>query len=360
MTINPPPGISDWPDRMHRPARLKPGSRVAVVTASWGGPAEFPLRYAVGKSQLGETFEFEVVETRHARRDAAWIARNPRARADDLMEAFADPKVDGVVAAIGGSDAVRLIPLVDLAVIAAHPKAFLGYSDTTALHFGCLKLGLVSFYGPSIMSGFAENGGLFPYMVESLRRVLLTAAAAGEVAPNRDGWTNEFLDWSDATLQSRRRQLNPATGPRLLQGRGRVRGPLIGGCADTLEQLKDTPWWPPLERWRGAVLFYETSEAPPPPELVKQWLVDLGARGILQVLSGILVGRPGGRIEIARHGDYDAAVVEVLRGLDLPDLPVLAGLDFGHTDPICTIPYGVRAEIDCNRRSWSILEPAVT
>jgi len=47
---------------------------------------------------------------------------------------------------------------LDLEVIRANPKVFLGYSDTTISHLVCYKAGLVSFYGPSIMAGFAENG----------------------------------------------------------------------------------------------------------------------------------------------------------------------------------------------------------
>ncbi len=359
MTMGLRPGAAGWPLPLHKPPHLKAGDRVAVVTASWGGPAEFPLRYAVGKGQLAEAFGLEVVEMQHARRDAAWIRRNPRARADDLMAAFRDPGIAGVVAAIGGNDAVRLIPHVDLAVIAAHPKVFLGYSDTTVLHFGCLKAGLGSFYGPSVMSGFAESGGLFPYMVESLRRVAFTPVPAGTVDPNRDGWTVELLDWTDPVMLTRRRRLTPSTGPRLLQGSGRVRGPLIGGCADTLEQLKETEWWPPLDRWRGAILFYETSEEAPPPAAVEAWLADFAARGILQVISGLLVGRPGGPVEPGRHAEQDAAILDALRAAGLPGLPVLTGLDFGHTDPICTIPYGVRAEIDCEAAAWRLLEAAV-
>jgi muramoyltetrapeptide carboxypeptidase LdcA involved in peptidoglycan recycling len=209
------------------------------------------------------------------------------------------------------------------------------------------------------MSGFAESGGPFPYMTDSLTRVAFTPAPAGEMGFNRDGWTADIVDWTDPRMLAERRRLNPATGPRLLQGRGRARGPLIGGCADTLQQLKETEWWPPTERWRGAILFYETSEEAPPPETVAAWLGDFAARGILQVLSGILVGRPGGPIDPARHAEYDAAILAALGAAGMPTLPVLAGLDFGHTDPICTIPYGVRAEIDCGLATWRILESAV-
>lgn len=295
-------------------------------------------------------FGLEVVEMSHVHADAAWLDRNPRARADDLMAAFADPSTKGIIAAIGGDDAVRLIPYVDLGVIAAHPKAFLGYSDTTVIGFGCLKAGLVSFYGPTIMSGFAENGGPMPHMVSSLRRTLFTAAPAGVVESSREGWTVERLDWSDPENQSRRRQLLPSSGPRVMRGDGIARGHLVGGCADTLETLKGTAWWPSLDYWRDALLFLETSEEAPSPVLVARWLRYYAAQGILQILSGILLARPGGhRLTAADHAAYDAAILRALDEAGLTDLPVLSNLDFGHTDPIFTLPYGVQAELDCGR-----------
>jgi muramoyltetrapeptide carboxypeptidase LdcA involved in peptidoglycan recycling len=55
-----------------------------------------------------------------------------------------------------------MLPFLDLAVIRENPKVLMGYSDTTVTHFAFLKAGVTSFYGPSIMAGFDENGGLLP------------------------------------------------------------------------------------------------------------------------------------------------------------------------------------------------------
>ena len=41
------------------------------------------------------------------------------------------------------------------------------------------------------------------------------------------------------------------------------------------------------------------------------------------------------------------------------DMPVLYGLNFGHTSPMFILPYGAMAEIDCERKSFSILENGV-
>ena len=58
----------------------------------------------------------------HALADPGWLAAHPEARAADLMAAFADPSIKAVVATIGGDDAIRLIPYLDLAVIRENPK----------------------------------------------------------------------------------------------------------------------------------------------------------------------------------------------------------------------------------------------
>ena len=343
-----------------KPERLRAGDRVAAVTLSWGGPGTFPWRYEAGKRQLEAEFGVEVVETRHALREPAWIAANPEARAADLMEAFADPSIRGIVSTIGGDDSVRILPFLDLGVIRANPKVFLGFSDTTVTHFACLRAGLGSFYGPSFMAGFAENGGLFPYMTDSLRRTVFEAEPVGEVRPNEGGWTAERLEWGEPENQERRRALTPSSGWRWLQGSGVRAGPLIGGCAEVLEFLKGTGFWPSPEAWDGAILFLETSEVMPSPTYVTWWMRNYAAQGILHRLSGILVGRPYGPTTEAEFHAYDAAVMRVVHDEEgLTELPVVTRMDFGHTDPVFTLPIGRTGVIDCERRTFSIPESAV-
>jgi muramoyltetrapeptide carboxypeptidase LdcA involved in peptidoglycan recycling len=135
----------------------------------------FPGRYEAGKSHLATAFGLDVIEMPNARRDAQFLYANPAARADDLMRAFADKSIAAIIASIGGDDAIRLIPHIDLAVIRDNPKIFLGYSDPTVLHFGCLRAGVGSFHGPAIMSGFAENGGMSRLSERSFRQAAFEA-----------------------------------------------------------------------------------------------------------------------------------------------------------------------------------------
>lgn len=343
-----------------KPPRLKRDDKVAVVSPSWGGPATFPHRYEAGKRQIEEVFGLRVVEMPHTLAPAEHLAKHPEARAADLMAAFADPEIAGIIATIGGDDCIRLLPHLDLGVIAANPKVFLGFSDTTALHFACAAAGLCSFYGPSLMAGFAENGGMHRYTVDALRRALFSAEPIGLVPLNDEGWTVEHLDWSQPELQARKRTLQPADRPRILQGKGIASGRLLGGCAEVIEMVKATSWWPPLDQWRGAILFYETSEDAPPPQFIRYWLRNLAAQGILGVLSGILIARADPKGDPGYQAAIETAFLDCLAEANLTTLPVLSGLDFGHTQPMLTLPYGAMAEIDCSRGALVIKESGVT
>jgi len=345
---------------MIKPPKLQAGDKIAVVSLSWGGPGTFPHRYQAGKQQLETAFGVTVVEMPHALADPEWVARHPQARAADLMAAFADPSIKAIIASIAGDDSIRTLPYTDLNMIRANPKIFMGFSDTTITHFACLKAGLVSFYGPAIMAGFGENGGLFPYMVDSVRRTLFSCAPIGIIQPNQDGWTVEFLDWADPANQSRKRALQAGTGWRWLQGAGIHRGHLIGGCIEVMDWLRGTEFWPSCEQWRNAMLFLETSEEAPSPAAVVLYLRTLAAVGVLPLISGILFARPGGQVAPEKFPDYDQALLQVVvEENGLTDLPIITGMDFGHTDPMFVLPLGVQAEVNCEQRRFAIIESGV-
>jgi len=338
---------------------LRPGDTLAAISLSWGGPGTFSHRYMAGVRQLEQTFGVRVVPTAHALRDPAWLAANPRARAEDLMAAFADPAINGIIATIGGEDSIRTLPYTDLGVIRANPKAFMGFSDTTVTHLACYAAGLASFYGPCVMVGIAENGGMLPHVAHSVRRALFGPEPIGEL-PAADAWTVEHLDWADPANQERRRTLTPSSGWRWLQGNGPVEGHLLGGCVEVLDWLRGTSVWPGPERWAGAVVFLETSEEAPSPLAVTRMLRALAACGALDRAAALLFGRPGGEVPEAQFAAYDQALLEVIRGeLGREDMPIVTRMDFGHTEPNSVLPYGARTRVDPAGQKVVILESAV-
>jgi muramoyltetrapeptide carboxypeptidase LdcA involved in peptidoglycan recycling len=118
--------------------------------------------------------------------------------------------------------------------------------------------------------------------------------------------------------------------------------------------LKGTAWWPSLDMWRGAILFYETSEDAPSPQFIRYWLRNFAAQGILQVLNGILIARPDSKGILGYQEQVEGVFRDCLAEAGLPTVPVLSGLDFGHTQPMLTLPYGARARVDCTRLQVSI------
>jgi muramoyltetrapeptide carboxypeptidase LdcA involved in peptidoglycan recycling len=341
-----------------RPARLRPGARVATVSLSWGGPGAFPNRYRVGVQQFRSAFDVEVVAMPNALREPSWIVDHPAARAEDLHAAFADDSIDAIVSSIGGDDSIRILPHLDLDLIRSHPKVFMGFSDTTITHMACLRAGLVTFYGPTIMAGFAENGGPFDYMIEGVRQALFEPGDDLVWPENTEMWTVEHLDWNDPTNQDRIRERRRAHGWRWLGGVP-AEGPLVAGCLEVFDWIRGTPWTPDLE---GAVLAVETSEEQPSPEIVSRFLRSLAASDGSLHIAGLLFGRPGGSdLAPSAHAAYDAAIERVIRSeLGLGDLPIVAGMDFGHTDPMWTLPEGMPVRVDPSERSVRLLRAGVT
>jgi muramoyltetrapeptide carboxypeptidase LdcA involved in peptidoglycan recycling len=342
-----------------RPRRLVRGDTVAVLSLSAGTAADIPHRYEAGKRQVEETFGLRVIEAPHALRDSGWLYDHPQARAEDLVWALEHPEVKGIISAIGGHESVRILPFVDPALVARHPKIFMGFSDTTVQHVLYGNAGVVSFYGPSLLTGLAENGGISVFTRDAIERTLFRAEA-GELEP-APAWTEEFLDWRDPANQQRRRTHVPNPGWVWLQGgeSPAVTGHLMGGCLEVLEMLKGTMWWPGPASWAGAVVHFELSEVAPQPSQVEVWLRNYASQGILQHLAALLVSRPM-RYPLERKFKLFKAIRKVLAEVDRTDMPVVCDLDFGHTSPMGVLPHGCSVHVSPAERRISITEPAVT
>lgn len=340
-----------------KPYGLKPGDKVATISLSWGGAGDEDIlwRYNVGKKRLEEEFGLEVIEMPHTLKGTEFIYNHPEKRAEDLMLAFKDPSIKAIFSCIGGSESIRLLPFIDFHVIKNNPKIFIGYSDSTVTHMICLKAGISSFYGPSILAEFAENVKIFDYTKHWIEKVLFHNSIIGNIQSSV-AWTSEHLAWEEKNKLIQR-NLRSNNGYELLQGKGTVKGHLIGGCIEVLEMCKETELWPDTTLWDSSILFLETSEEKPEPKYVECWLRSYGSQGILQKVNGIIFGKPYDNIY---YEEYKKVILRVItEELKLIDLPILYNMNFGHTAPMITIPYGAMAEINCDNRTFSILDSGV-
>lgn len=342
--------------QLKKPNKLQAGDKVATVSLSWGGAGEKDLlwRYELGKKRLQEQFGLQVVEMKHTLNGAEFLYKNPQKRAEDLMAAFLDPTIKGIISCIGGDDSIRLLPYVDFSIIRNNPKVFLGYSDSTIAHLMCFKSELTSFYGPSVLAEFAENNEMFSYTSHLFQKTLFYDKPVGEITVSKT-WTGEYLPWTIENAKTQKKLIDNSHY-EFLQGNGVVQGRLFGGCLEVLEMAKGTCLWPNNEQLKGAILFFETSEDMPDPRFFTYWLRNYAIQGILQNASAVLFGKP---YQEKHYDAYKFAIQKVMKEFSLTHIPVVMNMTFGHNQPMCTIPYGVLAQIDCNKKSFSLLESAV-
>jgi len=300
-----------------KPPALGENSRILLVAPA--GP--------VTTARISRAYErchglgFRPVLGESARLRHGYLAGPDPHRAADLRRGIEDPDIDGIWALRGGYGTMRILGDVDLSVLRDRPRAFIGFSDNTSIHLALARLGVVSFHGPH--AGFDR----FPrWASDAMMRVVGRAEAAGtlpgEVAPR----------------------------PRTLRG-GSAEGRLLGGNLSLLAAACGTPFQPDA---RGAILFVE--DVAEPVYRIDRMLTQLRLAGALEGLAGLAFGR----FTRVRTGQDDLPLDAVLSGFaERLDVPAVADLPFGHVAMNWTLPLGCRAALDADRRTLSILEPAV-
>ena len=308
-----------WSALLRRPPGLRRGDRIAIVApASPFGRDEFDAGVEELR-QLG--FDPVYTDAVFARDD--YLAGGADLRAGDLMQAWADPAVKGIIAARGGYGSVQLLPLLDAGVVREQPKVFVGYSDNTSLLIWLMQAcGLVSFHGPMIEGRFAR--GAKGYDRDSFLRSVSLAAPVGEVHDDR--------------LETMRP--------------GEARGMLVGGTLTQLVASLGTPYAfdPPA----GSILFLD--EVAERPYRLDRMLTQLRLSGRLARASAIVFNslpqceEPGGS---PTAKDTVRRVLSDFRG------PILYGLQAGHTDgPGLTLPLGIAASVRAGDRPSLVIEEA--
>lgn len=343
---------------MIKPQCLKQGDKVAIVSLSNGmlGEKEFIHKYFLAKERMEKNYGLEVVAMPNALRGSDYLYHHPEARAQDLMDAFRDSEIKAIFNAIGGDDTIRLLPFIDFEIIKKHPKIFTGFSDTTTNHFMMYQAGLVSYYGLSVMNNWAEYVEINEYTREAIDKTLFYPIDTLEIpCSSYCSFDEDKIWWGEGHVKERTPRY-PNYGHELLQGRGIVNGKLLGGCLDVFTELLGTKLWPSLEEWKGKILLIETSECNMPEEVLGWFLRNLQTQGILNVLSGIIVGKPAVR---SKYESYKKVYTKVIgEEAGLSDLPILYNVNVGHAYPIGVFPLGLMYEINCDNKTLRLMESA--
>ncbi|MHC5268287.1 S66 family peptidase [Enterococcus sp. LJL98] len=354
---------------MRKAPVLQRGDKVAIVSLSSGTLGEDFCQHNVeiGSRRL-EEMGLKPVFMPHALKGMAYVKNHPEKRAADLKSAFLNPEIKGIICGIGGDDTFRTLPyLLDdpefVAAVKENPKLFTGYSDTTINHLMFYRLGMTSFYGPAFLTDFADIGPtMLPYTKEQVFRYLGANTQAPVIAS--PVWYKERQDFSAAAIGQPRVAHEELTGHVWLQGAKEVTGPFLGGCLESLYDVLAGERYPeevalcekyqlfpnPTE-WEGKIVFLETSEEKPKPELFRKMLLKLKEHQVFDKAAGLLVGKPQDEVYTKA---YQEILVEVI---DDPKFPILYNLNFGHAYPRMILPYGVEAMIAKDGKTLHFNEP---
>jgi muramoyltetrapeptide carboxypeptidase len=312
-----------------RPAKLGPGSRVALVAPA--GPlleTDDLTRAQALCSALG----YEPVLGKNAHKRYGYLAGTDDDRLADLNSALADPAIDAVWCIRGGYGTLRLLDRVDFDAAIRRPKPIIGFSDITALlNAVTWRTGVITFHGPVARASMTQ------FSRAHFERVL-----SSDGIPGRLGRVPMASD----VLIPQENRIVPLRG-------GRAEGFLAGGNLTLLHCLIGTPYFPPLE---GALLFLE--DVGEDLYRVDRMLAHLKLVGALQGLRGVLIGRFTHLTRAASDGalGFD----EVLSTYLLPlGIPVAYGFPVGHVETQWTLPLGVRARLDADAGELELLEAAV-
>lgn len=244
-----------------------------------------------------------------------------QARVTQLHTAAQDPDVQIVLSLRGGYGMSRILPALNLDLLAGSGKLFVGHSDFTALQMALLAhAGTVTFCGPMMCADFMRDP-LSDFTMRHFWRCIAGDSCSIEVETSEDRSRNPAID---------------------------VQGTLWGGNLAMLTHLAGTPYMPQIE---GGILFVE--DISEHPYRVERMLLQLQHAGILARQQALVLGDFSGyRLSDYDNGyDFDAMLAYLRSALTIP---VLTGLPFGHIADKVTLAVGAQTRLVSNATGFSM------
>jgi muramoyltetrapeptide carboxypeptidase len=295
------------PEQLRIPPFLKRGGCIGLFSPA--GPVRDQDRLQKGTAILRE-LGFTVRQSAPARQSHDYLSADDRFRADEFQALIIDEQVDALMAVRGGYGCQRLIPLLDLELVRAHPKLIIGFSDLTVLLNAIAgRARVMTVHGPVVTSlGDCDRESILAF----------------------------------GNLLGGRVHSYPAPGGLEVLRSGTADGTLLGGNLATLVHLLATPW---EIDWRGALLFLEDTGEP--MYRIDRMLTQLHQCGRLEKLAGLILGT----FDLGPDSSENLRLQEQIwhRVLELTDragYPVWGGFPAGHRQSNFPLLLGARATMD--------------
>lgn len=302
-----------------KPKRLRKGDTIGLIAP---GSSVSPEMLKKAKNQLLD-YGFKLKLGKYLDGEYGYLAATDDQRLEDIHTMYADPLVAGIWCARGGYGCTRLLPQLDYELIRSNPKVLIGYSDITALLNAIYQYtGVIGFHGPVGTSTFNEftTAGFERCVMKSFEQTTLDNHVSAEV-----------------------KVLSP----------GRADGQLVGGNLSLLASMMGTPYQ--LDMMDKVVFIEDVGEKPYRIDRMLTQLLQAGLDSARAIALGTFEGCE------AKEGDKSLTLEQCfVDRLGALDIPILLGLPFGHIEYQYTLPVGIKARLDTDKRTLTLLESAVT
>lgn len=314
---------------LQKPKKIIPGDKIGVVSPSTSLDRKSDILRATEKL---EKLGYQVAMGKNVDRQRGFVSGTEEERVEDLHEMFAREDIDAIFVTQGGYGSAQFINKLDFELIRKNPKIFIGFSDITSLHLAINKFAeLVTFHGPGF--GRFNDEELTDYTLQQMMKALGSDLPVGLIP-----------------------QADPKKWLYAIRG-GVCEGELIGGNMTLICSSLGTPF--EIDT-KGKILFLEDIDIE--PWIFDHMLCHLRNAGKLKDVAGVAVAECVDCVPLDYKPGYyvDTSLEDVLEYYLKPlGVPVLYGLPLGHTKDMATLPLGVRARLDCDKKELTVLESGV-
>lgn len=320
------PNQDSTPDKIRiLPRGLVRNKSKIAITATSSALSQHEMNDAIGFLKR-EGFTYEIGDTvKNNNSSYRYLSASDEDRAKEFMKYIEDDTIDCILCGRGGYGVLRILDKLDFPTIRKNPKLIIGFSDVTALISPIFELtGLITFHGPVAVSSFNQFTQKYfkevLYSVENFKPIEVKE-------PNA-----------------------------IVITEGKAEGYLKGGNLRMIISTLGTKYEPNLD---NSILFLE--DVSEPAYKVDRMLSQLLLSGKLKNCKGIIFGQFDNlNTRQAFHPGYSFTIREVIQQLyGKLEIPILIGMPFGHVKDKLTLPIGIKAKIDTNTRSISIIERSV-
>jgi muramoyltetrapeptide carboxypeptidase len=319
-----------------KPKPLKQGDEIRVIAPSFGKSKSDSQSQLVRAEERLASLGYKVTYGKYLESEFHLGTASAKDRAEDFNNAYADKNVKAVLAYRGGWSANELLPYIDWGMVKANPKPIIGFSDITILLNAIYaKTGIVGYLGPNFRSlGHMTS---WQYTLDNFDAALkqefpLSLVRSKEWGVNK---SDHFKTKAWKTLSS-----------------GKAEATLIGGNIGTFYLLQGTEYQPKFdEPFIFALEDDDEAGKYTAREFSRRFESLLQLPNFRDNLQGLIIGRfqPDSKVT-------QSNIESIISSKQLGSIPIISGVDFGHTLPMVTLPIGSKVTLSAQDRVSLVID----